>query len=171
MAPPVVVTADPTECVATADNIEGPYFKVGAPDRAVLVEDGMKGERLTLTGRVVTTGCSPLAGVHMEVWHADHTGGYDNDGYTFRGYLETDRSGSFNLETIIPGRYLNGRQYRPAHLHFKLLSSGRPSLTTQLYFEGDPYNDADPFIHRSLIMPLGVRTGGGKSASFEFVLA
>ncbi len=47
---------------------------------------------------------------------------------------------------------------------------GRPLLTTQLYFEGDPYNAIDPFIHPSLIMPLVGQYAGGKTAAFDFVV-
>ena len=99
-----------------------------------------------------------LAGVELDVWHATHDGHYDNDGtlkvpgYLLRGRLRTDAEGRYRLRTIIPGRYLNGRQYRPAHVHVKVRASGFAPLTTQLYFPGDPYNDIDPFIHRSLII-------------------
>ena len=61
--------------------------------------------------------------------------------------------GSYSFKTIIPGHYLNGSQYRPAHIHVTVTAAGHKSLTTQLYFEGDPYNSIDPFIEDSLIMP------------------
>jgi protocatechuate 3,4-dioxygenase beta subunit len=53
---------------------------------------------------------------------------------------------------------------------------GNRRLTTQLYFAGDPYNDQDPFIEKSLIMQLTDAPGGagapdeGKAARFDFVL-
>lgn len=157
-------------CVITEDNIEGPFFKAGAPSRVVMVNKATRGTRLWLSGRVVDTRCRPIAGATMEVWHADHTGDYDNTGFRFRATLQTDRSGGYALATIIPGRYLNGRRYRPAHIHVKLHAPGFKSLTTQLYFKGDPYNAGDPFIRRSLIMPLR-NHNGGKAASYELVLA
>lgn len=156
-------------CEPTADNIEGPFFKDGAPSRSVLVRDQDKGDRLALGGVVLGAGCAPLAGVAMEIWHADHRGGYDNDGYQFRGRLRTDADGRWDVSTIIPGRYLNGRRYRPAHIHVKLFAKGHRALTTQLYFEGDPYIDGDPFVVSSLVMPMQ-KQGDLVRCGFDFVL-
>lgn len=151
-------------CVRTEDNIEGPFFKPGAPDRAVLVTGDMPGTRLSIEGVVRDTACRPLAHHRLEIWQADHRGAYDNAGFGLRGTLHTDRDGRYRLDTIIPGRYLNGDRYRPAHIHVK--SSG---LTTQLYFPDDPYNDADPFIRRSLIMSVR-EAERGMLARFDFTL-
>lgn len=166
-----VAVVEPSVCAITEDNIEGPYFKAGAPNRATLVDAATKGTRFHLTGRVVDVGCSGLSRVEMQIWQADHAGAYDNAGYSFRGRITTDADGRFELDTIIPGRYLNGRQYRPAHIHFMLAAPGFRSLTTQLYFDGDPYNDVDPWIRDSLVMKLGDRRGGGKRSQYDFVLA
>ena len=78
--------------------------------------------------------------------------------------------GGYRLDTIIPGHYLNGNQFRPAHIHVKVSAPGYQLLTTQLYFEGDPYNDIDPFIEAPLIMTLEEDDAGGKTAQFDFVL-
>jgi protocatechuate 3,4-dioxygenase beta subunit len=43
------------------------------------------------------------------------------------------------------------------------------ALTTQLYFEGDPYNDGDPFIVPSLIMKHR-KVGKSRRAQFDIVL-
>lgn len=154
---------DAAVCAATADNIEGPFYKAGAPHRAVLAGPDEPGERLVVTGVVrSTTTCAPLAGTVLDIWHADARGGYDNAGYHLRGKLVTDAKGRYELHTIVPGRYLNGKRYRPAHIHVKALG-----LTTQLYFAGDPYNDGDPFIVPSLIMGQ-VRKG---ETRFDFALA
>jgi protocatechuate 3,4-dioxygenase beta subunit len=157
-------------CDPTADNIEGPFYKSGAPSRAVLASDRDRGEPLALSGRVMSTGCAPLGDTTLEVWHADHRGDYDLDAYRFRAQLRSDADGRWAVRTIIPGRYLNGRRYRPAHLHFKLHAAGHRPLTTQLYFDGDPYNDGDPFIVSSLIMPHRRRDGITR-ARFDFILA
>lgn len=162
---------EPTaQCEETEDNIEGPFYLPGAPVRSVLADPSLSGTRLALTGRVLDVGCRPLPGATLDVWQADARGAYDEEGYRLRGKLTTDAEGRFSLTTIIPGRYLNGRQYRPAHLHVKAAAPGTRMLTTQLYFEGDPYNGVDPFIRRSLVMPLR-ETGDGRAATFDFVLA
>lgn len=165
-------------CAFTADNIEGPYYKAGAPERTNLVPPGMRGEALTLRGRVLAADCkTPIAGALVDLWQANADGHYDNDGsagmdahaFMLRGKVRTDASGAFTVQTIVPGRYLNGRQYRPAHIHVKLAAGGFAPLTTQLYFPGDPYNDVDPFIVRSLIMKVNAAQSG-KVADYDFVL-
>lgn len=154
----------------TEDQIEGPFYRAGAPDKSVLVEDGDPGVRLSVSGKVLAVDCSVLAGALLDVWHADDAGAYDQTGYHFRGKLTAGGDGSYRFDTIIPGRYLNGAQYRPSHIHLKVSAPGFVLLTTQLYFEGDPFNDVDPFLHPSLIMPLTDDGAGGKLASFDFVL-
>jgi protocatechuate 3,4-dioxygenase beta subunit len=136
----------------------------------------MAGVPLTIEGRVTTMGCtSPLANVELDLWQANHAGHYDNDGsmptgrLLLRGKVRTDEDGRYQVKTIVPGRYLNGNQYRPAHVHVKLRAAGHVLLTTQLYFPDDPYNDIDPFIHRSLIMRVK-RNDRVLAASYDFVL-
>jgi len=163
-------TASVEQCTVTAANIEGPFFKEGAPNRAVLAGPKTKGTLLVITGRVLDIRCKAIANAELEVWQADHKGDYDNTGFRFRGTMISDAKGRYQLQSIIPGRYLNGRQYRPAHIHVKVNAIGFRSLTTQLYFEGDPYNDVDPFIDTSLIMKLDKREKG-VAAAFDFVLS
>ncbi len=161
-------------CQETEDNLEGPFYLEGAPERAVLVEPDMLGTRLTLSGQVLGTDCVPLASALLDVWQADwredETGDYDRDGFRLRGKLVTDAAGLYQLETIIPGRYLNGGAFRPAHIHVKASAGGHALLTTQLYFAGDPFNASDPFIEAPLIMCLEDEPDGGKIARFDFVL-
>src|SRR5258706_10815209 len=153
----------------TAGNIEGPFYKKGAPHRAVLAGDKDVGERLVIAGIVQSDACEAIAGAEMEIWQADASGAYDNDGFHLRGALTTDKHGRWELHTIVPGRYLNGDRYRPAHIHVKLRAAGHKPLTTQLYFDGDPYNDGDPFIVSSLIMKHA-KKDGVRRATFDFVL-
>jgi catechol 1,2-dioxygenase len=86
-----------------------------------------------------------------------------------RGKVRADARGDFSFATVLPGHYLNGRVYRPAHIHVKVSAPGHAPLTTQLYFPDDPYNAADPFIERSLIMDVA-RTSGALAARYDFVL-
>lgn len=160
------------DCELTEANIEGPFYKEGAPSRMVLVDDGTPGTRLTVSGRVLAAdGCTPLAGATVDVWQADSTGAYDTAGFELRGVLQTAADGSYQVLTIVPGRYLNGDRYRPAHIHVKVSAAGHQLLTTQLYFAGDPYNEGDPFIRDSLIMTPSEDEDGSLAATFDFVLA
>lgn len=166
----------PLQCALTEANIEGPYYRPNAPFRHDLLDATTLGMPLVIEGRVLSLDCrSALSDAVLDVWHADSLGHYDNDGsmpselVRLRGKVRCDASGRFSVSTIVPGRYLNGRTYRPAHVHVKLSASGHRPLTTQLYFPGDPYNDVDPFIRRSLV--LDVSNGPrGSVGHYDFVL-
>ena len=67
----------------------------------------------------------------------------DNTGYNLRGKFTTNSQGFYSFETIRPGKYLNGSQYRPSHIHFKITPPGKDTLVTQLYFKGDTDIDKD----------------------------
>lgn len=169
-APTTPFPAAPSaDCTVTADNIEGPFYKPGAPSRATFVSDSDRGERLLLAGTVRGVNCEPIGNAILDIWHADARGGYDGDGWGLRGTLATDARGRFALHTIIPGRYLNGKRFRPSHIHVKLRAKGHTELTTQLYFEGDPYIEGDPFVVSSLIMAHR-REGQQRRAMFDFVV-
>ncbi len=155
----------------TADNIEGPFFRADAPHRADLALAGEAGQRLTLGGRVTDARCRPLRDAVLEVWHADAAGDYDNLGNRHRGVLRCDPEGRYTLRTVVPGRYRVGASFRPAHIHVKVHGSGQESLTTQLYFPGDPYNESDPWIRPELVLgPLSPDAQGGRRGRFDFIL-
>jgi len=166
-----------SQCALTHDNIEGPYYRAGAPDRWDLTTPGMKGTPLEITGRVTSADCvTPLRDVELDVWQANDDGHYDNDGtmpkdvgLLLRGRIRTDGDGRYRVKSILPGHYLNGPKYRPAHVHVKLRATSHAPLTTQLYFPDDPYNDGDPFIHRSLVMDVK-KADGKMVARFDFAL-
>ena len=154
-------------CPSTLSNIEGPLFTPDSPERWDLVEPGMAGTRLQIEGRVLGLDCAPISNAVLDFWQADHMGAYDNVGYTLRGHSRVDAEGGYRLSTIVPGRYLNGDTYRPAHIHVKVYVGAELRLTTQLYFEGDPFAATDPWILPELTMAL--QDGPqGKRASFDF---
>ena len=65
----------------TPAQTEGPYFKPSSPLRSSLLESGMAGTRLVITGQVLTTSCTPIASALLDFWQADNGGNYDNSGY------------------------------------------------------------------------------------------
>lgn len=146
---------------ATETQTEGPYFKPRSPLRASLVEPGLGGERLHLTGQVLTRSCRPVPGALLEFWQADDRGRYDNSGFRLRGHQIADADGRFDLATIVPGAYPG----RTRHIHVKVAAPGRPALTTQLYFPGEPGNARDGIYRKALEMALA--SGNGR---FDFVL-
>jgi len=149
----------------TPRQTEGPYFKPASPERASLLEPGMKGVRVVVTGVVRLASCQPVSRALVDVWHADDRGDYDNAGYRLRGHQFTDDQGRYRLETIVPGVYPG----RTRHFHLKVQAPKGPVLTTQLYFPGEAANASDPIFKRELV--LRVRDGAeGKTATFDFVL-
>src|SRR6266508_4235157 len=58
-----------------------------------LLESGMAGTRLTLTGYVLSTRCKAIPRALLDFWHADASGVYDNDGFRLRGHQFTDAKG------------------------------------------------------------------------------
>lgn len=164
--------ASTPSCEETEDDPLGPYYRAGAPTRTSLVTPGMRGYRLVVEGRVRRAGaaCAGLAGATVDVWQADHAGAYDQVGYTLRGVFVADAAGAYRLETIVPGRYLDGDHYRPRHLHVIVRAPGRPPLVTQLYFAGDPYNASDSMFKPTLALKVRASGLGAYVASFDFVL-
>lgn len=151
---------------ATLAETEGPYYKAGAPESSDLTTADMGGTRLTLTGYVVTTDCSPVAGAKVEIWQADSSGSYDNSGYTLRGYVLTDASGQFTIRTVVPGEYPG----RTEHIHVKVTPPGGTTLTTQVYFPGTTANDSDGIYDPSLLLAI-TQDGDALIGSYTFVVA
>lgn len=133
----------PKTCIQTTRDAfgEGPFYTQNPPalKNAVLAAAQEPGARMIIRGRLFNLDCSRvLPHTVIDVWHANAAGQYDNAGYNLRGQTLTDDQGFYSFETIKPGKYLNGARFRPAHIHFKITPPGFQTLTTQLYFEGDP---------------------------------
>ena len=149
------------ELVRTPSQTEGPYYPLQLPlDRdndLLVITDSITpavGEILLLSGRVLTLSGSPVRNATVEIWQADNTGaylhpksmGYQTRDVNFQGYgrFETASSGEYSFRTIKPGLYTG----RTRHIHFKIKAAGRPELTTQCYFQGEPRNASDNVLSR-----------------------
>lgn len=159
---------DEPVCAPTGEDIEGPYYLPGAPRRSVLLEPGMEGTAFALSGVLRDTRCGILRNTRIEFWQCDARGRYDTRGMRLRGALETDSGGRYEVRTIVPGRYLNGDRYRPAHIHVKV-HRGAGVFTTQLYFAGDPYNAGDPWFRPDRALRLA-RATDGLASRFDLVV-
>jgi hypothetical protein len=146
----------------TPEQTEGPYWTPNSPERSDLTADGAPGDRMTLTGIVVDTACRPVARTLLDFWQCDGQGVYDNAGYKLRGHQYTDANGGFRLATVKPGLYPG----RTRHFHVKVRPPGGEVLTTQLYFPGEPSNQADGIYQPELEMTVS----GNGDASFTFVV-
>ncbi|XP_066276326.1 uncharacterized protein [Branchiostoma lanceolatum] len=54
-----------------------------------------------------------------------------------RVQFTADRQGKFSFVTTLPGKYLLGYYYRPAHIHYRVTAPGYREVVTQLYFTHD----------------------------------
>ena len=179
----------------TPDQILGPFYPLkplgqnadltrvpGRPGRA-------EGQVLDVMGRVLNLKGEPVRDAKVEVWQANAQGRYTHPSDTnpapldpnFEGtaVLTTDGDGRYRFKTIKPAAYPAGpNRMRPAHIHFQV--SGRQDrLVTQMYFEGDPYNDTDRFLQTAgrtelliakLLPPTPELEPGSKLAMFDLVL-
>ncbi|MDE2366773.1 MAG: intradiol ring-cleavage dioxygenase [Betaproteobacteria bacterium] len=142
-------------CIATPQQTEGPYFVDEHLHRADIRSDPSDGSikeglPLALDIRVFSvskTGCKPLAGAMVDVWHCDAQGIYSDVmdshfntvGKKFlRGNQITDTNGGVRFATIYPGWYPG----RTVHIHFKIRTGMETAknyehyeFTSQLYFD------------------------------------
>jgi protocatechuate 3,4-dioxygenase beta subunit len=136
-------------CIATPAQMEGPFFTDARLNRADIrsdpadksVKDGVPLAVTLRISSVTPTGCVPLAGAMVDVWHCDAAGAYSDADRTtagkrfLRGYQMTDGGGAARFTTIYPGWYPG----RAVHIHFKVRVVAGPALgqefTSQIYFD------------------------------------
>jgi catechol 1,2-dioxygenase len=166
--------------MGTASSVEGPYYVPEAPvlrSPCVLPHRANEpGEPMLFHGTVRATDGTPLDGVMLDVWQADANGAYSHFDvakeaapYNLRARVFCDERGRFEIRTWVSAPYhipkdgptgglltaLGRHPYRPAHIHVKLSHPQCLPLTTQLFYEGDPYLDSD--VVGAVKAPLIVR--------------
>ncbi len=152
---------------ATETTVLGPFYvgehKVTAHG-ADISPRNQTGERMFVQSRVTDLHGKPLAGVPVDVWHADDDGFYDSQkpnydevGASARARFITDDDGRITFRTILPCSYpvptdgpvgemlvQTGRHaMRPAHVHFLVNAKGYEPLITHVFIGGDKYLDSD----------------------------
>jgi protocatechuate 3,4-dioxygenase beta subunit len=150
----------------TPRETEGPFFKPRSPERADLIEPGIKGRPIVLAGLVLDRACRPLAHALVDLWHADDNGDYDNAGFRLRGHQFTDADGHYRFRTIVPALYTG----RTRHFHVKVQPAGARLLTTQLYFPDEPMNRRDGLFRSELLMRMAA-AGEDLETRFDFMVA
>jgi protocatechuate 3,4-dioxygenase beta subunit len=163
---------------ATTNDILGPFYRPDAPDQSDMIIEGLKGAHVAIKGNVYTDDCTtPLDNVKVEIWHCDTKGDYDNDSdqYKHRAQQTSDATGSYGFQTILPGKYLNGKLFRPAHIHFRVSHVDHQELISQIYFAGDPHITEDPWASQekaqARILPIILEdTQGNLAVQFDIFL-
>lgn len=188
-----VVASDPGNIAGTTSQVLGPFYLPDMPllGDGVLARADEPGERLVVSGRVLTTEGEPIPFAELDFWQADASGRYSHfDGgvvpdKNLRGKIKSNGDGAFFLETVRPAQYtipdqgptglllheLGRHSWRPAHLHVIVRHSDYKMLTTQIYFEGDKYlqSDAVRAASTDLAFPLQSESEG-VSLSFDLAL-
>jgi protocatechuate 3,4-dioxygenase beta subunit len=152
---------------ATETTVLGPFY-VGehkeTPHGSDISPQNVTGEKMFVQSRVTDLNGEPLAGVPVDVWHADDDGFYDSqkasyatEGPSSRARVVTDKDGRFCFRTILPCSYpiptdgpvgemivqTTRHPMRPAHVHFLVNAKGYEPLITHVFIDGDKYLDSD----------------------------
>ncbi|NRB04019.1 MAG: protocatechuate 3,4-dioxygenase subunit alpha [Rhodobacteraceae bacterium] len=139
-------------CIPTFAGVEGIY-----PQDLGLspIEDGAKGQIVTITGSVFDGTGWAMRDAMIESWQADAAGRYagqegaDPNVSGFCRFAADKDSGQFTLRTVKPGAVANrdGSVMAP-HITLWIVARGiNIGLHTRLYFE-DENNDQDPLLAR-----------------------
>jgi protocatechuate 3,4-dioxygenase beta subunit len=181
------------ELTLTPQQTEGPYYPTRLPldtdNDLLVINDSITpavGDIVQLSGRIRTPAGSAIRNAEVEIWQADSTGayihgaseGYESRDRNFQGYgrFETDSTGQYLFRTIKPALY----EGRTRHIHIKVTASGQPTLTSQLYFEGEPANTEDNIWSRmsaeerravtTSLVPLVDSSVGAQSMAIDVVM-
>jgi hypothetical protein len=103
----------------------------GLASRTQIVSPQESGSRLTVEGLVFApAGSTPVDGVTVYAYNTDADGYYGENHAEYPprlyGWMKTDVSGRFILDTILPGHYPD--MSVPAHVHFSLWAVGYPPM-------------------------------------------
>jgi len=152
---------------ATEQTVLGPFHVEGAPVRishGTMLGDLSPGSPLFVSARVTNVAGIPLAGAHVDVWHADGEGLYDVQKPEWelgraqlRAVFCTDEQGCFSFRSVMPTHYAiptdgtvgemmratHRSPMRPAHVHFRIVHPGFDPLVTHVFAADDPYLDTD----------------------------
>ncbi len=168
---------DPNPCLITSNDILGPFYRKKAPNRKNLRKEEEQGTPIRVAGHLYQSNCEVrIPNAKIEIWHADHEGEYDNESehFHYRSTLITDENGFYEFETILPGQYLNGSQFRPSHIHFMISAPDYQQIISQIYFENDPYIEKDPWASQEKavmrILPLQKEKDGQVNVQFDIIM-
>lgn len=145
---------------ATGSQTVGPYLHIGLTWLVTrnIAPAGVKGERVTVQGRLLDGDGAPVNDGLIEIWQANALGKYTHPldaqkkplDRRFRGFgrIPTDARGAFRFTTIKPGA-VPGPKGRPQapHLVVTVFMRGLlKHLATRMYFPDEPANTRDALL-------------------------
>jgi protocatechuate 3,4-dioxygenase alpha subunit len=145
---------------ATGSQTVGPYLHIGLDWLVTrnIAGRGVKGERVTISGRLLDGDGDGVADGLVEIWQANAHGKYAHPedrqakplerGWRGFGRIPTDANGAFRFSTIKPGRVPgpDGNAQAP-HLVVSVFMRGLlKHLATRMYFPDEPANAEDPVL-------------------------
>lgn len=180
----------------TPSQTAGPYVHIGCtPNFAeitgvydtdlgtTMVNDKTRGERITITGRVLDGTGTPLRDAMVEIWQADADGFYNSPAemrgkadpnFTGWGRCPTSMDeGVFTFETVKPGRvpFKDGRMMAPHVLLWIVARGINLGLHTRMYFgDEDAANAEDPVlakIEHKVRVPTLIAKRDGDTFTFD----
>jgi protocatechuate 3,4-dioxygenase alpha subunit len=172
---------------ASGHQTVGPYLHIGL--NWLITRDiagrGVKGERVTIAGRLIDGNGAGVSDGLVEIWQANADGKYAHPedsqkkalekGWRGFGRIPTDAKGAFRFTTIKPGRVPapDGALQAP-HLVVSVFMRGLlKHLTTRIYFPDEAAANAeDPILK---LVPAARRTTlipkrNGKALEWDIVL-
>lgn len=184
---------------ATESTVLGPFYRPGAPVRAMGEQIGrpQDGSPALLRGRVVDPAGRGVSEATIDVWQCSANGLYDTQDpgqppFNLRGIFVTPADGRYEFRTVRPVSYpiptdgpvgdllrAAGRnQWRAAHIHAIVSAPGRRPVTTHVFDAENPYLDSDAVfgVKDSLVRPFTPAGPGDPPdvqhvADMDFVLA
>jgi protocatechuate 3,4-dioxygenase, beta subunit len=147
----------------TPRQTQGPFYPITRPldsDADLTVVQGQSGRAqgkiVHLMGRVLDDKGAPVRGAKIELWQCNAHGRYAHPrdvnpaplDPNFQGFgvQTTNAEGEYRFKTIKPAAYpigpMNPDAIRTPHIHFDIFGANT-RLVTQMYFPGEPENDAD----------------------------
>ena len=150
---------------AFESSVLGPFYRADAPWIEMggdICRQKDAGTPTFVSGRVLSTDGSPVAGAVLDMWQVPANGMYENTDasqvdFNCRGRLRAADDGSYQFWTVKPvpypipkdgpaGLILDGAQrhnMRAAHIHVIVEAPGYEKVISELFVAGDPYIDTD----------------------------
>jgi len=145
---------------ASGNQTVGPYLHIGLTWLVTpnIAGRGVKGERVTIQGRLLDGNGRGVNDGLVEIWQANAHGKYAHPddhqkkplqrGFKGFGRVPTDARGAFRFSTIKPGRVPGpGGRLQAPHLVVSVFMRGLlKHLATRIYFPDEASNAEDPVL-------------------------